>query len=428
MKPLIAESSAEGKAVMSATRSKSKKTRPARKRQDKLPSYRLHKASGQAIVTLTDPDAGRKDFLLGTYDSAESRGEYARITGEWQANGRRFLQPEEAGEPTYLSVNELYVRFLEHAATHYRRPDGSFTGEVAEYKLACRLVRELYGTIAADRFTTVALKAVRARMIDADWSRNVVNARINRIRHVFKWGVSEGLVPIAVLHALQTVEGLQFGRTEARETEPVKPVAEAFVNAVLPHVNRHVAAMIELQRLTGMRPGEVCLMRVVDIDMTGAIWQFRPHHHKLLWKKIDRVVPLGPRCQEIIRTFLVPDVAAYLFSPRRAMEERSAELRAKRKTPVQPSQVNRRKRRAQRRPTDRYRTSSYGHAIRSGCEAAGVPPWSPNRLRHSFATDVRKQHGIEAAQVMLGHSKLNMTEHYAEKNQDLARRVAAEVG
>jgi integrase len=440
---------------MSAVRSRPEKSKPADRPRDKLPKYRLHRQSGKAIVTLTDLVAGRKDFLLGAYQSKESHAEYARLTGEWQQNGRRLVTAEKAAEPTYLSVNELLARFLEHAEKHYRRADGSLTGEVREYKLACRPLRELYGTIPADRFTPVALKVVRARMIEAHCSRNVVNARINRIRHVFKWLVSEGLVPGAVLVDLKTVDGLQAGRTEAHETEPVRPVADAFVDAILPYVNRHVRGMIELQRLTGMRPGEACLLRAVDIDMTGPIWQYRPHHHKLAWKKIDRVIPLGPRCQEIIRGFLVPEVEAYLFSPRRAMAERSAELRAKRKTRVQPSQQNRRKRRTRksRHPGDRYRTSSYGHAIRSACELADrklrgdaikraiesgekppaddvvlVQTWSPNRLRHSFATDIRKEHGIEAAQVMLGHAKLNMTEHYAEKNRELAMKVAARVG
>src|SRR5262249_9692149 len=203
------------------------------------------------------------------------------------------------------------------------------------------------------------------RMVDSGLCRQLVNKRVNRVRHVVKWGVSEGLLAVSVLEAIKTVEGLQCGRSEAREAEPVKPVSPAFVEAILPYVNRHVAAMIALQRLTGMRPGEVVITRGVDIDMTGPIWQYRPHHHKLAWKKIDRVIPLGPKAQEIIRGFLVADVGAYLFSPRRAMEERSAELRANRKTPVQPSQVCRRKRRAKRRPGDRYRTSSYGHAIRS---------------------------------------------------------------
>jgi site-specific recombinase XerC len=54
--------------------------------------------------------------------------------------------------------------------------------------------------------------------------------------------------------------------------------------------------------------------------------------------------------------------------------------------------------------------------------------WHPNQLRHSFATRVRKEHGLEAAQVLLGHSRADVTQVYAERNQQLAATVAAKIG
>jgi hypothetical protein len=39
----------------------------------KIPSYRLHKQSGQAVVPLTDSLGKRRDVLLGKYGPAESR-------------------------------------------------------------------------------------------------------------------------------------------------------------------------------------------------------------------------------------------------------------------------------------------------------------------------------------------------------------------
>jgi site-specific recombinase XerD len=54
--------------------------------------------------------------------------------------------------------------------------------------------------------------------------------------------------------------------------------------------------------------------------------------------------------------------------------------------------------------------------------------WHPNQLRHSFATRVRKQHGLEAAQVLLGHSRADVTQVYAERNEELAAKVAAKIG
>ena len=54
--------------------------------------------------------------------------------------------------------------------------------------------------------------------------------------------------------------------------------------------------------------------------------------------------------------------------------------------------------------------------------------WHPNQLRHSFATRVRKEHGLEAAQVLLGHSRADVTQIYAERNEELAGSVAARIG
>ncbi|MCH8853107.1 MAG: site-specific integrase, partial [Planctomycetes bacterium] len=41
---------------------------------------------------------------------------------------------------------------------------------------------------------------------------------------------------------------------------------------------------------------------------------------------------------------------------------------------------------------------------------------------------VRKQVGLEAAQVHLGHAKANTTEIYAERNLELAREIARQIG
>jgi site-specific recombinase XerD len=54
--------------------------------------------------------------------------------------------------------------------------------------------------------------------------------------------------------------------------------------------------------------------------------------------------------------------------------------------------------------------------------------WAPNQLCHSYATKVRKAHGLEAAQVLLGHSKADTTQLYAERNEALAATVAAKIG
>jgi integrase len=168
--------------------------------------------------------------------------------------------------------------------------------------------------------------------------------------------------------------------------------------------------MIQLQRLTGMRPGEVIIMRTIDITTSGAIWEYRPDSHKTEHHEKDRLVFIGPRAQEVLRPWLRPDLAAYLFSPREAMAELAASLRAVRKTKVQPSQRDRQSKQPKRTPGERYTTPSYGHSITMACDKAGVPHWSPNRLRHNAATRLRREFGLHEAKAVLGHSSVMPTQ------------------
>jgi integrase len=112
-----------------------------------------------------------------------------------------------------------------------------------------------------------------------------------------------------VLEAIKCVSGLRFGRSEAVETEPVKPVAEWAVDATLRYCAPQVAAMIALQRVTGMRSGEVAPMRTADINTQGAVWTYSPPKHKTKYRGHVRTAYLGPKAQDIdpIRQNLLPE-------------------------------------------------------------------------------------------------------------------------
>jgi hypothetical protein len=69
---------------------------------ESLPSYRLHKASGQAVVTLDGCDV-----YLGPHGSSASKREYDRVTGEWLAAGRQ--RPTADGVDGDLTVTEMLV-------------------------------------------------------------------------------------------------------------------------------------------------------------------------------------------------------------------------------------------------------------------------------------------------------------------------------
>jgi integrase len=259
-------------------------------------------------------------------------------------------------------------------------------------------------------------------------SRGVINNRVRRIVRMFRWAVSEELAPESVWRALTTVRGLDKGRTTVRETEAVKPVPEAHVLAVLPFVTPPVAAMLELQLLTGTRPGEMRSMRSCDIDTSGDVWLYRPAHHKTQYKGKERVIAIGPRGQEIIKPFLKLELQAYLFSPREGVAHFRAEQRANRKSKVQPSQLFRKKSQPRKKPGTCYSMSAYASAVAKACVKADMPHFHPHQIRHTHATLVRRQFGLEAAQVALGHSQAHITEVYAERDLALAEKVAKQIG
>jgi integrase len=402
---------------------------------DRVPAYSRHRASGQAVVTLDG-----QDIYLGKFNTAASRDKYNRLIGEWLANGRHRPVPDKE-----ITVIEIIERFKDHAVSYYCSPDGKPTGEWDIYRLVLHQLRLTYGRTPAVDFGPLALKALRNRLIseheieDAKtrerrkvpgWSRSFTNRQIGRVKHVFKWAVSEQLIPTEVHQALTAVEGLRMGRTPARETEPVRPVPEATVAKTLRFLSKPLQAIVQIEQLTGARGGEILIMRPCDIDMSRPVWFYRPTAHKTAHKGIAREIPLGERCKAILEPFLASrPTTAFLFSPVESM----AEMRAKRvrvKTPpgVGNCAGTNRKAKPLRKPGERYNNRSYAHAIRKAAAKAGVPHWHPHQLRHTAGTNFRREFGLEASRVMLGHTSEDMTASYAERDLSIAEKVAAKVG
>jgi integrase len=409
----------------------------------RVPSYRHYKPKNLGVVRIDG-----KDNYLGKYNSPESWEKYDRQIAEWLANGRQLKSSADDHtnqEPAPLSVNQLILDYWRFAKSHYLK-DGKPTDTLTGIRSALRPVRQLYGSTPAADFGPKSLKVVRHHLIEAGLSRGVVNKRIGQIKRAFKWAVAEELVPPSLYHGLQAVTGLTFGRSKARETEPIRPVPDLYIAVVLPLVSPQVAAMIKVQRLSGMRAGELVLMRPCDIDTSGEVWIYEPSDHKNRWRGHRKEIPLGPEAQRILAPFLNRDPQAFLFSPQEAeawrLEHRPPYHGRERKTPIYPCEIKRRQklkegRRRHRQPKrpkgDRYDTSSYRRAIEYGLKKAKkagfvVPHWHPHQLRHTRGTEVRRQYGIEAAQVSLGHARADVTEVYAERNMEQARRIAKEMG
>ncbi len=330
-----------------------------------------------------------------------------------------------------LSVIELMILYLRHADDYYRDPDGGPSDEIINIKAA---LPPSEGDVRPHgrppRFGPLAAsKTLRQGMVDAGLCRSTINCRVGRVKRMFKWAVANEHLPPAVFHGLQAVDGLRAGRGKAKEPIPVKPVSAEHVEAILPLVTHPVRAMIEVQAFCGARPGEITQMRERDIDRSGPVWIYRPRRFKGQTAGRARVIPLGPKAQEVLAPFLGKADDVFLFSPVEASEQKFVERRRARKTPMTPSQRKRtRKAKPKRAPRDRYDKNGYRQAVARACKKAGIPAWHPHQLRHSAATRIRAVYGLEAAQVVLGHAKADVTQVYAERDTAKAIEVMREAG
>ena len=424
------------------------------KRPPRVPNLRHHKASGQGYVVLNG-----KPIYLGRYDQPETTQRYHRVIAEWIADGRQL--PLEAEE---ITVKEVLARFLLHARDYYVRPDGTPTGEVDNFHGAMKPLKRLYAETPAHEFGPKALRVVRQQMLDAGWCRTNVNQMVGRIKRLFRWAAAHELVPGNVWHSLQAVAGLRRGRCGARESEPVRPVPRELIDGIEPFVSRQVWAMIQLQLLTAARPGEIAIMRPCDVDRSDKMWLYRPAEHKTAYRDHERTIYIGPRAQQVLAPFLLRSSEAHCFSPAEALAEYYTKKHAERTTP--PHYGNRpgtnRVRKPQRCPGDRYTVTTYRRAILRACDQAFPPPgemtrrpdelvkewrarleeqhaqpfrawrkahrWHPHQLRHNAATELRREFGLEAARIILGHRSAAVTILYAEADLRKAMDVIMKVG
>jgi integrase len=413
--------------------------------QSRLPSYRLHKATGQAVVVLD-----KRSIYLGVFGTPESRAKYDRVIARYLASRhntetlgentkkRPPIPPALQGE---LLISELVLRYWKFAKSYYVK-NGRPTGEQHPLKQALRILRRHFGDTRAGEFGPLALKSLRDEMallpdtrkikvVDPDTNevrfeekvvrvglaRRTINKQIGRIKRAFAWAVAEELLPASVHEALGRLAGLRKGRTAARESTGVMPVLEEHIEAVIPHLSATVGDMVRIQWLSGCRPQEVVAMRGARIDRSGSEWEYRPAEYKSEHMNDDdssdrrRVIFLGPRAQAILLPYFESARNGYFFSPMNA--KRNISLPAKF---------------ASNKLAAHYTVASYRQAIQRACRRAMVPVWSPLQLRHTAGTSIRKKFGLERAQAVLGHRELGVTQIYAEVDRDAARAVMAELG
>lgn len=415
----------------------------------KIPTLGRKTVSGKtyAIVTLRDEvTKKRRVFHLGEHGSAESLAAYERTVAEWLDRGRRLPGFNAKRSPTDRgpTVAELLAAFVDQELPRFKY------SEANKYSTLIRLVRPLYGLDAIGDFGPIKARALRQAMIERDWSRAYVNEQMNRIRSIWRWGVSVEIVPETNWRALTSIPALRAGQSIAGELRKIEPVPWSRVEQTLPFLSPVFADVARLQYLTGARPGEIVNLRTRDLDLEtiDGIWIAQLEQHKNRHRGKDRTLYFGPKAQAILRPYLSTDQDRPIFAAGETT-------------------------RSTKRGPEALRRTSYRRAVERACRAAFPPPvhlrkisvpaggrkserletdqeqrerlgpeqwdellawrrrnhWAPNQLRHTAATEIRADEGLEAAQLTLGHASAAITDAvYAERNQAIAVSVARRRG
>lgn len=352
------------------------------RKKNVLPSYLLHAQSGQARVRIDG-----RDILLGPFGSEESRIKYAEIIARKAgglpvdplASNRGTDSTKQMDADSGPSVGEVLQSFKLHAEAYYVK-NGKPTAEVDCFRSAMRPVRELFSMLPAKDFGPLHLKAVQAKYVEAGWSRGFCNKSTNRVRHIWKWAVGNGMVPVATLQALQAVSCLKAGHTTAPDHKRREAVSDERIEAVRSRLSATYHDLFDLLRATGARPSELLDLTMADIDKSGEVWVADLAEHKNAHRGMSRKLFFGPRSQLILKRC---PVTGPLFAIKR---------------------------------------KAFSNAVKVACVAAGVTPFVPYQLRHTKATEVRDTMSIEAAQATLGHAQPSMTARYSSKNGQARHR------
>jgi len=375
---------------------------------------------------------GRR-YYHGVWGSPEAVKNYKLFLNRLTENPDLLMQVDGTGD---VFVSELAAEFLRYAESLNMDKVG-----VGHFKRVIGFLVETYGELVANEFSPKKLKVVRNKIAKAGTlCRIMINDYTRRIVHIFKWGVGEEFVVPNIVVALREVKALRKGEQGVRDNPPRREVADDVVKRTLPFMPPTIAAMVRVQRQTGMRPSEICRMMVGDINRLkeqDGLWHYVLKTHKTeRHVGIGKIVPLGPKEQRLIAPYLAGKSAdESVFSPHQAVRERREHLRAERKSKLTPSQRERDRFRAKHpaeKVGDFYDKHSYRKAIEHAIKKANkilpdaekIPNWTPYQLRHAAATATEEAEGLDIAQAQLGHTSVNTTKRYAHAQLKIAEELA----
>lgn len=354
----------------------------ARKRSEQ-PAYQYH-VSGQAKVRL-----GHVDFYLGKHGTPESYARYYALLSEYNANGKVPPAKQDKPPETHQADSVILVKHIVADFRHRVLPNHEHSpAHHTCFKGLLDLLESKHGDEPADDFGPRKLESLRDSFVAKGNSRRYANEQTGKVVKIIEHGVARELVKPDRIVALRALPPLKRG--QARDNPKRSGVSLDAIRETLPHLTPTAAAMVRLQLATAMRPSELFRMTPAMIDRSGPTWFYRPHAHKTEHHGKTKAVPIIGEAAGVLAPFLFGEPDELCF-------------RTMKGTP--------------------WNKDSYRIAVTRAAKAAKVEHWTPYQIRHTSAQAVRDAAGPEAAQALLGHSRLSTTEIYAKANE--AKAVAA---
>ena len=394
-----------------------------RKRQ-RIPKMGRH-SSGQARVKLN----GRV-FYLGAHGSVGAQRRYTDLLNRWLDNGRKPL----VETPVVVQVIAMAEVFAKYEAyldkTGRYRKNGKPTSQRGILRVAIREFCEQFGDVLLPKFTEALLLQHRDYLEgQPKLTRTGINKKIAHLRAALRWSFNRGVLSRDQWLGVKAIEPLSKAEAGGRDHKrPKRAVSVADVEAVAGCLPKAPAAMLRLQSLTGMRPGDVTSMRwqdisrePVDVDGTPCLIYTvaggKTEHHGH-----ETVYALGPKAQAILAEFTPTKPGAYVFSPKATMAWLHDQRRASRQTPV-TDYTEARDATASREFGDRYSVPTYRQAVVRACAIAEVERFTPHEVRHGFVTRGARMFGAYAASSAANHSRVSTTEGYMHRDRSDGYRV-----
>ena len=217
------------------------------------------------------------------YDCVYLHGEKIILgrTGTPEADAAfRQLQVRVLTDPTYSPANPQLITVDSLCLAYLQYAQENDPGHFSSIKTAVDILLRFTAGQSVEALDSRSFLLLQEMFVQYGAARTYCNALMGFIRAMLKWGVIRKLVPHKVYVEAKFVPPLKQGKTRAPEKPEREAVPDEVVQRTLPFMSPTAATMVQVQRLTGMRPSEVCKMTVGAIERSrgNGLWYYSPRH------------------------------------------------------------------------------------------------------------------------------------------------------